>query len=486
MICAPSPEENGLGLALRLLVLEDRPDDLDLMLHALRQEGFAPTWRRVETETDYLAHLHEPIDIILADYVLPQFDALRALQLLQERDLDIPFIVVTGNVGEEKAVECMKLGAADYLLKERLTRLGPAVKQALHGKRLRDEKRQAETALNASEMRYRSVVEGASQGIIIWQNATILYANNTAVQMFGYDHADEMIGRDIWETLVLPAAWPELQARATDISQGKRVSVHPGWQGHRRNGTRIWVESAGSMISWQGQPAIVAFLTDITERRRLERELLAVSEREQRRLGQDLHDGLGQHLTGLAFLSKGLEQTLRARAIPEATELAQIGTLIDQAIEQTRTLARGLYPVALETNGLPTALQLLGHPIETVLGITFQVVMSDALSLPEPPIAIHLYRIVQEAVNNAVRHGKAQHIAIHLDTYQQGFRLTIDDDGIGLPGDIQSGPGMGLRIMHYRARMIGASLKVQRRLTGGTQVTCKLPLYAAITEPTDF
>ncbi len=473
-----------MGLALRLLVLEDRPDDLDLMLHALRQEGFDPMWRRVETEVDYLAHLHEPIDVILADYVLPQFDALRALQLLQDRALDIPFIVVTGNVGEEKAVECMKLGAADYLLKERLTRLGPAVRQALHGKRLRDEKRQAEAALHASEMRYRSVVEGASQGIIIWQDDIILYANRACLQMFRYDLSDELVGCDIWETLVLPAAWPELQARAMDIIQGKRVPVHPGWQGSRKDGTHIWVESTGSVMSWQGQPAIVAFLTDITERRRLERELLAVSEREQRRLGQDLHDGLGQHLTGLAFLSKGLEQTLRAQAIPEAAELAQIGTLIDQSIEQTRTLARGLYPAALETDGLPAALQLLGEPVETVLGIAFQVVMSDTVSLPEPPIAIHLYRIAQEAVNNAVRHGQAQHIAIHLDTYQQGFRLTIDDDGIGLPDDMQAGPGMGLRIMHYRARMIGASLRVQRRASGGARVTCELPIYPTITELT--
>jgi PAS domain S-box-containing protein len=129
---------------LQVLILEDKEADVEFMLYELRQAGFEPQHDRVETETAYMAHLHEDLDLILADYTLPQFDALRALTLLQERGLDIPFIVVTGTVSEEAAVECMKRGAADYLLKDRLARLGPAVVQALQAKRLRDEKRVAE------------------------------------------------------------------------------------------------------------------------------------------------------------------------------------------------------------------------------------------------------------------------------------------------------------------------------------------------------
>ena len=133
--------------ALRVLVLEDRLADAELMCHALRQAGFDSEWWLVETEPDYLAHLSPALDLILADYSLPQFNALRAIQLLQERGLDIPFIVVTGTVGEELAVECMRQGAADYLLKDRLARLGQSVTRALQQKRLRQEKRQAEEAL---------------------------------------------------------------------------------------------------------------------------------------------------------------------------------------------------------------------------------------------------------------------------------------------------------------------------------------------------
>ena len=139
-----------MATSLRVLILEDRSADAELMLHALRRAGYELDWRRVETELDYVAHLEPTLDVILADYNLPQFDALRALQLLQERNLDIPFIVVTGTVGEEAAVECIKQGAADYLLKDRLARLESAVAHALEQKRLRDVQRQAEEALRRS------------------------------------------------------------------------------------------------------------------------------------------------------------------------------------------------------------------------------------------------------------------------------------------------------------------------------------------------
>jgi signal transduction histidine kinase/CheY-like chemotaxis protein len=135
-----------MTVPVRVLILEDQPDDVELMLRELRREGFVPTWQCVQTEPEYLAHLQEGYDVILADYTLPQFDALRALQLVREQERNVPFIIVSGSISEEVAVECMKEGAADYLLKDRLGRLGPAVTQALRAKQLRDEKRQAEVA----------------------------------------------------------------------------------------------------------------------------------------------------------------------------------------------------------------------------------------------------------------------------------------------------------------------------------------------------
>ncbi|MBI5961631.1 MAG: response regulator, partial [Chloroflexi bacterium] len=129
---------------LRVLILEDQPNDAELVLDQLRESGFDPEWCRVETSADYLAKLHTDLHVILADYSLPQFNALQALHELQQSGLDIPFIVVTGTISEEAAVECIKRGAADYLLKDRLARLGPAIVKALEDKLLRMEKRQAE------------------------------------------------------------------------------------------------------------------------------------------------------------------------------------------------------------------------------------------------------------------------------------------------------------------------------------------------------
>jgi two-component system sensor kinase FixL len=156
-----------MSVPLRVLILEDRPADAELMLHELRRVGFEPHWQRVETEADYLAHLHADLDMILADYALGQFNALRALALLREHDLDIPCIVVTGAVSEEAAVECMKQGAADYLLKDRLARLGSAVAHALEQKRLHDEHQRAEQALRAKDEELRAISQQ------LWQAAKL-------------------------------------------------------------------------------------------------------------------------------------------------------------------------------------------------------------------------------------------------------------------------------------------------------------------------
>ncbi len=172
---------------LRVLILEDRPDDAELLAHELRRAGFDADWRRAENEPEYLAHLEAPLDLILADYSLPEFDAIRALQLLRMREVDIPLIVVTGSISEDAAVECIKLGAADYLLKDRLARLGSAVRQALTQQELRSYKRMAEAALQESEERFRAIFHSTALGIAIVDTDGRLIMSNPAFQeMLGY------------------------------------------------------------------------------------------------------------------------------------------------------------------------------------------------------------------------------------------------------------------------------------------------------------
>jgi signal transduction histidine kinase len=246
-------------------------------------------------------------------------------------------------------------------------------------------------------------------------------------------------------------------------------------------------EGAKRLNSWSstvhpgndGIPAyIIATGIDITEKKRLEKSILEVSSREQRRIGQDLHDGLGQHLTGIAFLSKAQEQRLAAKGLEEAADAAKIVKLVNEAIHKTRELSRGLHPVLSEPNGLMMALQQLAGEVEDVFHVSCQFHSDGDILIHDENTATHLYRIGQEAVNNAVKHAKPEHIRIVLALRNSGGSLSVSDNGRGLPLQLKGQSGMGLHIMNYRATMIGGSLDIQRRAGGGTVVTCIFPLHS--------
>ncbi|HXG48603.1 MAG TPA: sensor histidine kinase, partial [Methylomirabilota bacterium] len=215
---------------------------------------------------------------------------------------------------------------------------------------------------------------------------------------------------------------------------------------------------------------------DITEHRRLEREIIEISEREQRRIGQDLHDGVCQQLAGIEFMSQVLAQTLSGRGRPAAPaeNAATIARLVREAIEQIRGVARGLSPVVLESEGLMSALTELAERIRHVFRIECAFECPRPVPVPDNHVATHLYRIAQEAVNNALRHGKATRIELRLARSGGRIVLGIHDNGVGLPAPLPSHRGMGLRIMQYRAGIIGGSLALERRPGGGTSVVCSL------------
>ena len=211
----------------------------------------------------------------------------------------------------------------------------------------------------------------------------------------------------------------------------------------------------------------------MTDHLRLEKEVLEISEAERRRIGQDLHDTLGQTLTGVLFLTRILEQTLASRTAPEAKDAAEIVAQVIHAIDTTRALSRGLVPVEMRAEGLMNGLKDFAHRAQQVMGIACQFEPAQPVLIHDSAAASHLYRIAQEATNNAVKHGRASRVEIRLATDGDRVTLTIEDDGIGLPDGVDPNKGMGLRIMTYRARMIGGQLTVRRRNpAGGTVVEC--------------
>ena len=204
----------------------------------------------------------------------------------------------------------------------------------------------------------------------------------------------------------------------------------------------------------------------------LERQLLESSEREQQRIGQDLHDGLGPHLAGVGMLSKALAEELATTSPKSEATARRIATLIEEATAQARALARGLCPVALQSDGLAAALNHLAANSQQLFNVTCQFQGPD-VKVPDTLAANHLFRIAQEAVNNAVKHGSAQNVWITLAD-QPHLALTIEDDGIGLPDKLPNQRGMGLHIMQFRADAIGATLSFNPRTGGGTIVTCAM------------
>ena len=227
----------------------------------------------------------------------------------------------------------------------------------------------------------------------------------------------------------------------------------------------------------------IALTEEMAERARLETEILEISEREQRRIGHDLHDGLGQHLTGTALAGQVLGDRLEARGLSaEAAETGRVVELIEEAIGLTRSLAHGLSPVSVEVEGLTAALTELADSTKAQFYLPCQFHYDQAVRIDSPVTATHLYRITQEAISNAVRHGRADRVDITLHHEDDGDRtvLTIRDNGIGIRPEERMRPGgRGLRIMAHRARMINAVLEVQPGPKEGTVVRCCVASAAA-------
>jgi signal transduction histidine kinase len=223
-----------------------------------------------------------------------------------------------------------------------------------------------------------------------------------------------------------------------------------------------------------------ALQREVAERQRLDREIARVADRERRRLGQDLHDSLGQHLTGTALAAQVLQEKLTLRSAPETAEAEKLVRYVEQGIDLTRNLARGFFSPELEADGLTVALQGLAENTTERFGIDCFFEGEESVRIRDSAVATQLYRIAQEAVTNAIKHAVAHRIAICLTTTASELCLAIRDDGSGFPDKLPNSEGLGLRLMRHGASLAGASFDVRRNGRCGTIVTCKLHLQDTV------
>ena len=220
---------------------------------------------------------------------------------------------------------------------------------------------------------------------------------------------------------------------------------------------------------------------EIAERERLQRELLEISEREQRRIGQDLHDGLCQHLAGTALAAQVLSEKLAGRRAQEMNDAEAVVELVAQSIGLSHRIADGLHPVEMDPEGLMHALIQFADTASELYQVNCRFSSSGTVLVNDSKVAENLYRIAQEAVRNAVRHGAARTVTIRLFSMRGQPALTVNDDGAGFDPAQPSSAGMGLRIMRHRAQAVGASLAIDPGETGGTVVSV-LPLATSGTQ----
>ncbi len=328
--------------------------------------------------------------------------------------------------------------------------------------------------LESSEAQTQAILETAVDGIITIDEQGIVHLFNSAAErVFGFS-ADEVLGKNI--SMLVPSPHKQRHddylARYVRTGEGRVVGQRREVEGQCKDESVIPLEAGVSEVELPGRRLFTGFFRDITERKRLEKEILEIGQREQQRIGQDLHDTMGQHLTGAAFRAKALQTRLAKLASPEAESALEVARMINESITQARALAQGLCPVELTADGLMTALEQHAASVEALFGVKCVYRCEEPVLVHDSTVAVHLYRIAQEAINNTVKHGQAKRIELTMTTKGGRAVLTVTDDGVGLPDRTDATKGMGLRIMEYRARMIGAELRLGRNPGGGTVVEC--------------
>lgn len=342
------------------------------------------------------------------------------------------------------------------------------------------ELQQARDALRESEERNRGIVETAVNAIItINERGIIENVNSATERMFGWTK-DELTGQNV--SILMPEPYRSQHdaylSRYQHTGERKIIGIGREVIAQRKDGSVFPVDlSIGEVPLTGGRRVFTGIIRDITERKDLEQKILELSEEEQRRIGQDIHDDLCQQLAAIGCLAQVVQQKLRHAGNEDASSMSEIVHLVSQANSRAREMSRGLVPVVLESEGLMSALGELAGGTEKIFRVSCRFWCDRPVLVRDNKTAVQLYRIAQEAVGNAIKHSHADRIELSLSTADGQIMLRIRDNGVGIPDHSPGrGTGLGLLTMNHRAKMLGGRLKVGPDEFGGTEVLCTVPL----------
>lgn len=483
---------------LRILLLEDTPEEAELICRALTKASIAFVAARAGTKSEFISNLREfRPDIVLSDYNLPDLNGREALAIVRQYDRTVPVVMVTGALGDDEAVELIKAGARDYVLKDRLARLGPAVRRALAEEEELRHREAAEQGLAASEERFQLAVSGATAGLWDWNPQTgAIYFSPHFKGIMGYE--DHELPNE--RRAHLDAIHPDDLGRVTqslNAHVAHRSAYNVEYRVRTKSGNFRWIQSRGQAL-WNdaGEPyRMVGWVMDITERkrdeealrfsreelRRLSAHIQHIREEEKARIARELHDDLGQQLTALKMAVTLVEHKSPANAASSLSreDLRGMYTLIDQLIDSVRRIAADLRPVMLDDLGLVPAIEWLANEFSARYHVpVIRHIDASAITFNRES-RIEVFRMVQEALTNVARHSGATQVVLDIVRDDPHCILRIADNGRGVTREASpSRRSFGLLGMRERAALLGGEIQIHTAPGSGFELTAILPLEA--------
>lgn len=488
------------GTRLRVLLVEDCEDDARLLERELTRGGYNPIVKRLDSPGAMSVALRDQNwDLVLTDWNLPRFSALFALEMLKCSGLDLPFIIVSGMIGEEAAIGAMKAGAHDYVMKSNLGRLVPAIQRELREADDRRSRKQAEVALVSGEERLKLVARATNDTIWDWDLTTQTLGWSEGLQThFGFRPNEVHPGLESWYSCLHPEEKERVIATRYAALSGAGETWSDQYRFCRADGTYAHVLDRGYVQRNEENRAVraVGALIDLTEQKRAEVEIAAAYERlrdltvrmehtkeeERKRIARELHDEFAQLLTGLkldlAALGKQVAKGVAMSQLELIEKLQSMAALVGDSIHLVRKVASSLRPSILDDLGLVPALQWQAREFEARSGIHCETSLSQNLSQREfdPDRSTALFRIAQELLTNVMRHAHASHVRLVLGEESEGLFLEVSDDGCGIAEREYVNPTtLGLRGLEERVALFGGTLHIDGDPGKGTTVRAWIP-----------